>query len=169
MIGKWRSMEHWCSNTDRENRSNWMKIWLSVTYSTTYPTWTGLRLKLGHRCERLTTVRMAYDTALYKFSEVWKVYTTCLFRVSENGNSTFLRHITKFASGHASHTRRKYFSLLSTRETQVSQKKIGLTLQPNISFGHLVNLWIEPYINFDETVHFFYSESWVEYRQGEVL
>ena len=67
------------------------------------------------------------------------------------GNNTFLGHITKFASGwHAtSHARRKYFSQLSTRETQVSQKKKGLTLQPNISFGHLVKLWIQSCINFD--------------------
>jgi len=109
---------------------------------------------------------MAYDTALYKFSEVWKVYATCLFRVGENGNSTFLRHIAKFASGYeTSHARRKYFPQLSTRETQVSQKERGLTLQPNVSFGHLVSLWIEACINFDETVHFFYSENWVKNRQ----
>jgi hypothetical protein len=157
MIGKWRSIDV-RNNTDRENYSTRKKFWLSVTYYTTYSTWAGLRLKLGHHCQRLTTDPMAYDTALYKLREVWKVYSTSVCRVSEKGNSTFLRHITKFASGHA---RRKYVSQLSTTETQVSQKKRELTLQPNISFGHLVKLWLQPSIKFDERVHSFYGENWV--------
>jgi hypothetical protein len=36
-----------------------------------------------------------------------------------------------------------------------------MTLQPNISFGNLVKLWIQLCINFDERVHFFYGENWL--------
>jgi len=141
MIDKWRSMEHWCNNTGRENYSTRKKIWLSVTYCTTYPTWTGLRLKLGHRCERLTTVLWPmtrpcansnkYERYILPLSVAWvKMEIVLSF-------DTF----TKFASGHVtSHARRKYFSHLSTRETQVSQKKWRLTLQPNMNLGHLLKL-----------------------------
>ena len=40
-----------------------------------------------------------------------------------------------------------------------------MILEPNISFVHLGKLWIQPFINFDETVNFFYSENWVKNHQ----